>query len=322
MIKGLFSKAYNWIGKNILFGRFPFAYARYYYWKSKGRQLSYSHPDDFNQKLFWLARYWQDPRIVKCADKLAVRDYLRELGLDAILSKIYAVYSSANEIDFDILPQKFVMKTNHGCGGANMVICHDKSVLDYDTTRKIIDASLSRVYGISTCEYQYQFIEPKAYCEGYIGDANNERLEIQFFCFNGTARHILVRNDLGDAAANSFVISYDMNWNRVKDRKHEDMSVSIPRPARLDEMVQIVNKIASPFPQVRVDLYYVNEKIYFGEMTFSTSGNILWNYTDEVLKKWGNELVLPKKLNIKWSSYYESMLSKKKPKEASFTNSN
>jgi len=312
MSNGLLAKVQNWVGKHILYGRFPYAYARFYYWKSKGRTLSYSHPEDFNQKMFWLARYWQDPRIVQCADKLAVRDYLRGIGLEGILTKVYGVYKSADEIDFDAIPKKFVLKTNHCCGGANMVICHDKSLLDYDAARKVINESLSRVYGLPTCEYHYQYIKPRAYCEGYIGDENNERLEIQFFCFNGTPRHILVRNDLGDAAKKSFAISYDMNWNRVKERKREDMSVGIPRPAKLDEMIAIAKKMAKPFPQVRIDLYYVGETIYFGEMTFSTSGNILWNYTDEVLKRWGDELVLPKKLKSKWSTFYKSQLSKGK----------
>lgn len=300
----------KYVARHILYGRCPNAYAHFFYWECTGKELNYSHPEDINQKLFWLARYWQDPRIVQYADKLAVREYLRELDLDYILTTVFSVYNSAEEIVFDQLPNRFVLKTNHCGGGANMVICKNKQELDKEEARRVICDGLKKVIGIPTCEYQYQYIVPKAYAEEYIGDANDERLEIQFFCFNGKARHILVRNDLGDAAAKSFAISYDMDWNRVKDRKREDMSIGIPRPAKLDEMIGIANKLASPFPQVRVDLYYVDDRIYFGEMTFSTSGNILWNYTDEVLKRWGDELILPPKLKTKWSSHYKSQLKK------------
>lgn len=292
--------------ERVLYGRFPYAYAHYYYWKHLGKELSYRNPQDINEKMFWLGRFWQDPRIVQYADKLAVREYVKGLGLDSILTKVYAVYDSPEDIDFSKLPQRFVLKTNHCGGGINMVLCKNKQELDQDRARQIIADGLKKVIGISTCEYHYQYIVPKAYAEEYIGDANDERLEIQFFCFNGTARHILVRNDLGDAAAKSFAISYDMDWNRVKDRKREDMSIDIPRPAKLDEMISVANKLAAPFPHVRVDLYYVDEVIYFGELTFSTSGNVLWNYTDEVIKRWGEELALPPKLKTKWNKVYKS----------------
>ena len=131
-----------------------------------------------------------------------------------------------------------------------------------------------------------------------------QRLEIQFFFFDGEAKHILVRNDLGDAAENSFAISYDMNWNRVHDRKIEDMSINVDKPRRYDEMLSIAKKLAEPFPHVRVDLYYVDDRIIFGELTFSTSGKILVNYPDETIQRWGDEWTLPEKLNMKWSDYY------------------
>ena len=308
ILERIFRRIRKEFGQHVLLGRFPYAYAHFYYWKSTDRELNYSKPDDINQKMFWLARYWQDPRIVQCADKLAVRHYLHSLGLDYILTSIFAVYNSANEIVFEDLPDKFVLKTNHCGGGVNMVLCRDKSQLDFAKARDTIAVGLRQVIGIPTCEYHYQYIVPRAFAEEYVGDENDERLEIQFFCFNGKARHILVRNDLGDASEKSFAISYDLDWNRVKDRKNEDMNISIPRLDELDEMIHIANTLARPFPQVRIDLYYVKGKIYFGEMTFSTSGNILWNYTDEVVKRWGDELVLPPKLKTKWKDVYESQL--------------
>lgn len=310
MKRNLFTKVFRRlrkiVGEKILYMNFPYAYAHYYYWKTLGKELSYRHPIDINEKMFWLARYWQDPRVVQCADKLEVRDYISALGLDYILTKVYAVYNAADEIDFSSLPQKFVLKTNHCGGGINMVLCKDKNSLDYDKARRVIDEGLKKVIGLSTCEYHYQYIKPQAFAEEFIGDGNGEKYEVQFFCFNGEARHILVRNDLGDAAKNSFAISYNMNWERVHDRKHEDMSIDLPRPDKLDEMVAIANKLAAPFPQVRIDMYLVKGTIIFSEMTFSTSGNILWNYTPDTVMKWGDELKLPPKLKTKWNKVYKS----------------
>lgn len=295
----------RWIAKNILYGRFPYAYAHYYYWEHLRKELDYKNPKDINEKLFWLARYWQDPRIVQCADKLAVRDYIKSLGLEYILNDIYCIYENAEDIDLSVLPDKFVIKTNHCGGGSYMVICDDKSKLLKEDVKRIINEGLHYVTGLTTCEYQYQYIKPRAFAEKFIEDSNNERLEIQFFCFNGKAKHILVRNDLGLSNSKPFAISYDMNWNRVHDRKIEDMSIKVPRPMKLDEMIDIANKLAAPFPHVRVDLYYIDEKIIFGEMTFSTSGNILWNYPQEIRNKWGEELILPEKLKHKWKDIYK-----------------
>lgn len=300
----------HWMGKHILYGRFPYAYAHYYYWKHLRKELNYRNPKDINEKLFWLARYWQDPRIVQCADKLAVREYIKSLGLESILNEIYYIYDKAEEIDLDALPDKFVIKTNHCGGGSYMVICDDKSQINYDKVIEIINEGLNHVTGLPTCEYQYQYIRPRAFAEKFIEDKNGERLEIQFFCFNGVAKHILVRNDLGKANLKPFAISYDMGWNRVKDRKHEDMSIDIPCPANLDKMIEIANQLAAPFPHVRIDLYYVEEQIIFGEMTFSSSGNILWNYPQLIREQWGRELQLPNKLNTKWNDIYISQIKK------------
>ncbi len=296
----------HWVGRNILFGRFPYAYARYYYWNHLRKELNYRNPKDINEKLFWLARYWQVPCIVKCADKLAVRDYISSLGLDYILNEVYHIYNSADDINFDLLPEKFVIKTNHCGGGSYMVICDDKSQMDQNKAKEVIRQGLLHTIGLETCEYQYQYIKPRAFAEKFIEDTNGERLEIQFFCFNGKAKHILVRNDLGKANAKPFAISYDMNWNRVHNRIHEDMTIDILRPTKLKEMIEIANKLAAPFPHVRVDLYYIDEQIVFGEMTFSSSGNVLWKYTDKTIVEWGRELILPRKIKAKWCSIYKS----------------
>lgn len=283
---------------------FPWNFAHYSYWERTGKELSWKHPKDVNQKLFWLHRYWQNPLIVQCADKLGLREYVKDCGLEQILTKVYAVYDNEEQIDLNELPDKFVLKCNHGCGFN--IICRDKSKLDIYDVKDKVHTWLHTTIGLETAEYHYQYIRPQAFVEEYIGDKNNERLEIQFFCFNGNANHILVRNDLGDAAKNSFAISYDRNWKRVHDRIHEDMSFSIEKPKNFDMLIEYAERLAKPFPHVRVDFYLVDDKVYIGELTFTTHGNILSNYTDETLMKWGEELVLPPKLKNKWKREFKS----------------
>ena len=301
ILKNKLKQIHRWIGE-FSYRRFPYIYARYVYWVNTEKKLSYSNPEDVNEKLFWLHRYWQNPLIIKCADKLGMREYVRDCGLEHLLTTIYEIYDSADKIVIDSLPNTFVLKCNHGSGFN--IICKDKKSLDIECCKSQISLWLRTIYGLETAEYQYQYIIPYAFSEEYIGDENDERLEIQFFCFNGYANHILVRNDLGDAAKNSFAISYNKNWQRVKERRDEDMTINIPRPSNLDELIEYAERLAKPFPHVRVAFILVGDRVYIGELTFTTHGNILSNYTDETLKKWGQELVLPKKLRIKWRNNY------------------
>lgn len=284
---------------------YPYLYARYYYWTMTRKCLSYLFPKDFNEKLFWLNRYWQHPLVVQCSDKIAVRKYVRECGLSHILNDMYATYNSEDEIDFNALPDSFVLKTNNLGGGWCIVLCKDKKSEDIEKIKNIMRCALhTRRPGVLVADYNYQYIKPQIIAEKFITSNTGNKLEIQFFCFDGNVEHILVRNDLGDRAENSFAISYNLNWERVKERKDEDLNVTIDRPRCLDEMIKIAEILSKPFPHVRVDLYYVDEKIFFGELTFTTSGKVLYNYTDETLKKWGHELKLPKKIKSKWRDYY------------------
>lgn len=296
----------------VAFGKrfFPYpvyavANAKQAYHIRTGKELNYRKVSDYNEKLFWLARYWQHPLIVKCADKLAVREYVNECGLGFLLNEVFAVYDTAESINLDDLPERFVLKCNHGCGFN--IICEDKSLVDLSSVRAKINEWLHTSIGIETGEYQYQHIRPRAFAERYIGDENDERLEIQFFCFNGLVRHILLRNDLGVSAKNPFAISYTRDWQRVQDRNFEDMTVDVEKPDDLDLLISYAESLARPFPNVRVDFYLVGGKAVFGELTFSTSGNVLSNYRDSVIEQWGKELVLPEKLRSKWYKDFNTM---------------
>ena len=195
----------------------PYQYAKYSYKLETGKKLSYKNPRDLNEKMFWLARYWQHPLIVLCADKVHVRKYVEKSGCGDILNDLYQVYDHVYEIDFDKLPENFVLKCNHGCG--YNILCKDKKTFNINDAKIKLQKWMNEVYGADTAEYHYSYIRPKILHEKYIHDPNCQKLEIQVFCFNGEPDSFLVRNDLGDKGKNCFAISYSLDWVRVEYRK-------------------------------------------------------------------------------------------------------
>ncbi len=277
---------------------FPYEYARYFYKKRTGKDLNYNHVENINEKLFWLARYWQHPLVVLCADKFRVREYVEKCGCGDILNDLYAVYDSVEEIDFKSLPASFALKCNHGCG--YNILCKDKNTFNEEDAKEKLALWMRSTFGINTAQYHYQYIRPKIILEKYIQDVSFHKLEVQVFCFNGEPDSFLVRNDLGDKEKDAFAISYTLDWKRIRFRKAENMAINIPQVHNYKKIIEYAKIMAKPFPQVRIDFYEIGEKLIFGELTFSTSRNILANYTDEQVLKWGNKLILPSKYPTKW----------------------
>jgi len=285
---------------------FPYQYAKHVYKVRTGKILNYESPKDMNEKLFWLARYWQHPLIVSCTDKLQVRKYVRDCGYEDILNDLYRVYDHVNEINFDKLPKTFALKCNHGCG--YNVLCKNKDCLDVNDAKLKLQKWMSEVFGVVNAEFHYRSIVPKILHEEYICDPNYEKLEIQVFCFNGEPNSFLVRNDLGDKGKEPFAVSYSLDWRRVEYRKNENMSIEVEKPVNYEKIIQYATLLAKPFPHVRVDFYELGNRLIFSELTFTTSGNVLSNYRDEVVKMWGEKLILPNRISNKWKKRFHLRL--------------
>ena len=269
---------------------------RFIYTIRTGRFLSFKSPKDLNQKMFWLARYWRHPLIVQCADKYKVREYLQSKGCGDILNELYGVYDDARDINFGELPQKFAVKCNHGSG--MNVVCEDKSKLDVEATITKLNEWLQFQFGRGV-EWQYKDIERKIIAEKFL---EGDMIEYQVWCFNGEPVMFLVRNDLressDDDVKTSYAITYTPDWQRVFYRKNEEQyNIALPKPHNYDKMLDYAKRLSAGFPQVRVDFYEVEGRLVFGEMTFSSHGNILSNYKQEVLDMLGKRLVLPEPLN-------------------------
>lgn len=264
-----------------------------------GKILNLVNPQDLNEKMFWISRYWRNPMVTCCSDKNKVREFIEQKGCGDMLNEQYGVFDDANDIDFEKLPKKFVLKCNHG--SRMNIIVEDKDALNIEETRNTLNTWLKFQYGRGT-EWQYKTIEPKILAEKYLESNDGKMIEYQIFCFNGKPMFFLVRNDLRkstvDKQSVEYAVSYTMDWERIYMRKGEEKyRIELPKPANYTKMIDYATRLSEGFPQVRVDFYEIDDKLVFGELTFSSNGSIQSNYKDEYIKILGKQLELPNKYN-------------------------
>lgn len=231
------------------------------------------NPTRYTEKLQYLRLfvYPKNKDVIRCASRDGVREYLKEIGEEDKLIPIYGIYDKFDDIDFDKLPQKFVLKCTHAC--AFNYICLDKNKIDKVSLKKTFDNWSSINYGKKTCEMHYSSIKPRIIIEKYIGNYPDE---YKFHVFNGKARYLyLVTGRNSDIKYNNYYIDFTpfdgAQFNGWEKRNEED----IKKSSRYDEMVLLAEKLAKPFPFVRVDLYEIDGQIYFGEMTFTPAKGTL-----------------------------------------------
>ena len=236
-------------------------------------------PKTFNEKTTFLKLYkYNNNNIVSnLADKYEVRKFIAKNGFENTLNELYGVYNSFDDIDFDKLPQKFVIKCTHGC--AYNIICSNKSNFDIDLARRKINNWLKEKYGYATSELHYTKIIPKIIVEKYLCDENGKMPnDYKLYCINGKVHCILVCSERDSKLRLSY---YDTKWNRLKYEKIEWSSKkNINKPKNLNKMIEIAEDLSQDFPFVRVDFYNDNGKIIFGELTFTPACSCAPYYND------------------------------------------
>lgn len=235
-------------------------------------KLHWSNPIRYTEKLQYL-RYYVYPKndlVSKCAGRVTVRDYIKENDLENILIPTYGVYNGFDEIDFDALPNQFVMKCSHACAFNEIVL--DKNKLDLKALKRKFDKWLKTNYAKKTLELHYFKIKPQIIIEKYMGE---NLLEYKIHVFNGKAKYLyLVSGRFKDIRYNNYYIDFtpfdaaQFNGWRKKDYNFKP-------PYNYQEMIKISEKLAEPFPFVRIDLYNIDGKIYFSEMTFTPAKGTL-----------------------------------------------
>ena len=259
-----------------------------------GKRLRLNPPIDFNEKLQWLKLHYRNPLMVTCADKWAVREFVKERIGEEYLAECIGVYDDVEKIPFETLPRQFVLKATHGSGWN--IICPDKAQIDWNLAKKKMRKWLNSDFSKNGREWQYRQIKPQIICEKFIIDTETPVLrDYKLFTFNGETKYIWVdfmetsescqgqeieqevgySNPKVSEGCIRYRNIYDTNWNLMTGRGSlypcKDTS-AIRKPECLDEMLEVAKKLASDFPQCRVDLYVIEGKrIVFGELTFTSA---------------------------------------------------
>ena len=238
-------------------------------------KLNLKNPVRYTEKLQYLRLYVypKNPLVSKCAGRVGVREYIKEIGLEELLIPIYGVYDKFEDIDFDKLPDSFVMKCSHGC--AMNYICYDKAKIDYDALKKPFNKWLKTNYGKKTVELHYSPIKPQIIIEKLMLDNGKLPTEYKIHVFNGKAKSLYVVTDRGhDIRYNNYYIDWTpFDGSQFNGWKKTDYPLE--KPVNFENMALLAEKIAKNFPFVRVDLYNIQGKIYFGEMTFTPAKGTL-----------------------------------------------
>jgi hypothetical protein len=231
-----------------------------------GYILNLEKPKSFNEKLQWLKLNYHNPLLTICADKYRVREYVKNKIGEEYLIKIIDSYNNIAQIDIGVLPEKFVLKVNHGSG--QNIICKDKNKMDWRVEKEKLKEWMnpeSNHYFYSY-EWCYKHIKPKIICEEFLDDFSDDVKDYKFMCFNGKSELMFVCSERNSSLKVDF---FDLNWNKLPfERFYPNSTKDIKKPENFERMITLANKLAEPFPFVRVDFYEINNKIYFGEMTF------------------------------------------------------
>lgn len=237
-----------------------------------GRKLNLDHPRTFNEKLQWLKLYDHNPIYNTLVDKYRVKPWVAERLGEKHVSKTYAMWENAEDIDISGLPDRFVLKTNHDCGG--VAICSDRSTFDLEAAKKKLAKHLKINYYWRTREWPYKDVKPCVFAEEYL-DPNTDDGDLhdyKFYCFDGEPKMMFVAS--GRAAGDTRFDFFDMDFNHldIKQSHAKNADKPIEKPLTFNSMVEAAMTLSNGIPHVRIDFYEINGQMYFGECTFFDSG--------------------------------------------------
>lgn len=276
----------SWLMPRILSDRK--AVISYYKKKSGGKIANLANPRLFSEKLQWYKLNHRDPLMQRVANKYTVRDYISETGYGCLLNDLIGVYTDVGQIDFDKLPDQFVLKGTHG-SGFNIIV-KDKSRLNRRHAKMMMRSWLNQHIAWSGREWVYEKMPRHIIAEKYLEDETGELRDYKFYCFNGTPAFMQL--EVGRGTDHNTRNFYDMDWQLMpfgKELPHNP-DINVPRPVMFEEMKRIAADLSKPFQYVRVDLYQVGNKVYFGELTFFPAGGapdfVPAEYDEIVGKMW------------------------------------
>ena len=280
----------NWLGEN-----HPVALVKLRYFVRFKKMPDLSNPKDMNEKILYLKLFTDTSKWTELADKYRVRDYVKEKGLEQYLVNLYDVWYNVRDIDFQKLPSSFILKANNGCGKGSNLIVQDKQQLDKPKTLKLLEIWLHEKHiGALAAEPQYKNMTPCIIAESLlpVPKGHKSLVDYKIWCFNGKAYYIWTCSDRDNDGTE--VMLYDRDWTPLPhycifDDRYRKGGL-MDKPQNLSEMLLVAETLTKGFPCVRLDLYNIDGRIYFGEMTFTSLGGMMNFYTPEFLLLCGSKI--------------------------------
>lgn len=272
------------------------------YYKRFKKRINWDNPQDINEKINWLKLNSDTTEWSRLADKYAVREFVKSKGLEDILVKLYGRWENVDDINFDLLPDSFVLKTNHGWG--DVIVVKDKKTANLEEIKSALKKNLKHIHGYTTGEPHYLKIEPCVIAEQMLVqddlDFCKSLVDYKIWCFNGKPYFIWACYNR--TKEHVYVETHDLKWgfhpeNSVFNEIYRDGKGKLPCPENIGRMLEIASILSEGQPVVRVDLFNIAGKIYFGEMTFTSDGGYNNFFTNEFLLELGTLVNLDKKSN-------------------------
>lgn len=263
-----------------------------------GKKLDLDNPRTFTEKLQWLKLYNRNPKYTTMVDKYLVKEYVANMIGEEYIIPTLGVWENAYDIDFDKLPNEFVLKCNHN-SGLGMCICKDKTQLDIEKTRELLSKGLSQNYYLCGREWPYKDVKRRIIAERYMKDStfSEELTDYKFFCFDGIVKMMFIATDRQNEKEDTKFDFFDEHFNHLPFiQGHPNATRALNKPANFEKMKELAEILSKDIPHVRVDFYEINGKVYFGELTFfhfSGMEPILPEFWDYKIGEW---LHLPDKI--------------------------
>lgn len=287
----------------IICSRFPVTTVKLRYLMRFGCLPNLKDPQNLNEKILYLKLYTDTSQWTKLADKYKVREYVKACGLESMLIPSYGAWERVQDIPFDKLPQQFMLKANNGDGkGTNVIV--DKAKMgeqDWADLRKRLQRWLDAKHiGALSGEPQYKGIKPMILAEKLLpcGEGETSLVDYKLWCFNGEPYSFFICSERQADGYHATADCYDLEWNRypenIKASPHMTVATrALLRPSCLEDIIRAARILSKPFPEVRVDMYVVGGKVYFGELTFTSLGGMMDYYKPEYLVEMGKQVTIP-----------------------------
>lgn len=257
-----------------------------------GKELDLEHPKTFNEKLLWLKLHDRNPLYTLLVDKCEVKKQVAGLVGDECIIPTLGVWDRASDIDFDRLPDQFVLKCTHD--SASVIVCRDKKHFDCRAAMKKLDRALRRNFFSATREWPYKNVKPRILAEQYLQDETGELADYKIHNFNGTPRFVLVcRNRFSPSGMTEDFYSPSWEHLPVQREYHKNSATPVECPPEMGAMLELSKTLARGFPFVRTDFYVVDHRIFFGEMTFYPQSGLGLFFPSEWDSTFGSWLTLP-----------------------------